>query len=149
MQEGTFFQQDAFKFSTRLYAKQVSGAHLGQNQPWIGSYRHLGEQIVMIGHRGNNGIDTLSTYFEAQQYATVFDHQVANAHLFVIPTQEYVCPPHAHPRAQKAFAERMERYARASGHSRLVELLSGHNKEHNDKFALSDDDDDDQVRTTL
>ena len=39
----------------------------------------------------------------------------------------------------------MEKYARASGHPRLVELLSRHASEQKDKFTLSDDED--QART--
>lgn len=35
----------------------------------------------------------------------------------------------------------MEKYARASGHPRLVELLSRHANEQKDKFTLSDDED--------
>lgn len=38
----------------------------------------------------------------------------------------------------------MERYARASGHPRLLELLSRHAIDQKDKFTLSDDD---QVRS--
>lgn len=41
---------------------------------------------------------------------------------------------------QDALAERMERYAKASGHPRLVELLSRHAKDQKDKFTLSDDE---------
>lgn len=46
---------------------------------------------------------------------------------------------------QRAFADRLERYAKASGHPRLVEFLSRHNDEQNDKFVLSDDEKEDQV----
>ena len=35
----------------------------------------------------------------------------------------------------------MERYARASGHPRLVEMLSRHAHDQKDKFTLSDDED--------
>lgn len=35
----------------------------------------------------------------------------------------------------------MEKYARASGHPRLVELLSRHASDQKDKFTLSDDED--------
>lgn len=50
------------------------------------------------------------------------------------------------PARQKTFvqdliAERMEKYARASGHPRLVELLSRHASDQKDKFTLSDDED--------
>lgn len=48
---------------------------------------------------------------------------------------------------QDLIAERMEKYARASGHPRLVELLSRHANEQKDKFTLSDDED--QARTGL
>ena len=43
--------------------------------------------------------------------------------------------------AQDLIAERMEKYARASGHPRLVELLSRHASDQKDKFTLSDDED--------
>ncbi|CAB1110286.1 unnamed protein product [Ectocarpus sp. CCAP 1310/34] len=43
--------------------------------------------------------------------------------------------------AQDILAERMEKYARASGHPRLVEILSCHVDEQKDKFTLSDDED--------
>ncbi|CAM9670667.1 unnamed protein product [Ectocarpus sp. 8 AP-2014] len=43
--------------------------------------------------------------------------------------------------AQDLLEERMEKYARASGHPRLVELLSRHANEQKDKFTLSDDED--------
>lgn len=42
---------------------------------------------------------------------------------------------------QDALAERMERYARASGHPRLVEMLSRYANDQKDKFTLSDDED--------
>lgn len=42
---------------------------------------------------------------------------------------------------QDLIAERMEKYARASGHPRLVELLSRHANDQKDKFTLSDDED--------
>lgn len=41
----------------------------------------------------------------------------------------------------------MERYAKASGHPRLVELLSRHANKQNDKFTLSDDED--QVKQSM
>ena len=44
-------------------------------------------------------------------------------------------------RSQDQIAERMEKYARASGHPRLVELLSRHASDQKDKFTLSDDED--------
>ncbi|CAM9214228.1 unnamed protein product [Scytosiphon promiscuus] len=43
--------------------------------------------------------------------------------------------------AQDRIAERMEKYARASGHPRLMELLSRHANDQKDKFTLSDDED--------
>eukprot|EP00752_Nemacystus_decipiens_P010330 g9202.t1 len=43
--------------------------------------------------------------------------------------------------AHDLIAERMEKYARASGHPRLVELLSRHANDQKDKFTLSDDED--------
>ncbi len=42
---------------------------------------------------------------------------------------------------QDQIAERMEKYARASGHPRLVELLSRHANDQKEKFTLSDDED--------
>lgn len=42
---------------------------------------------------------------------------------------------------QDLIAERMEKYARASGHPRLVQLLSRHASDQKDKFTLSDDED--------
>lgn len=47
---------------------------------------------------------------------------------------------------QDRIAERMEKYARASGHPRLVELLSRHANDQKDKFTLSDDEDQARVR---
>lgn len=49
--------------------------------------------------------------------------------------------------AQGALAERLERYAKASGHPRLMELLTRHANEQKEKFTLSDDENEDEVRT--
>lgn len=51
--------------------------------------------------------------------------------------------------AQGALAQRLEKYARASGHPRLVELLSRHAEDQKDKFTLSDDEEDDEASDAL
>lgn len=48
---------------------------------------------------------------------------------------------------QDALAERLERYAKASGHPRLMELLTRHANEQKEKFTLSDDENEDEVGT--
>ncbi|CAM9109123.1 unnamed protein product [Discosporangium mesarthrocarpum] len=46
---------------------------------------------------------------------------------------------------EEALTKRLEKYARASGQTRLVEMLSRHAKDQQDKFTLSDDEDEDAV----
>lgn len=57
-----------------------------------------------------------------------------------LPSRRSVRPPRE-LNTQGLLAERMEKYARASGHPRLVELLSRHASDQKDKFTLSDDED--------
>lgn len=66
----------------------------------------------------------------------------------VVPAGKNILPancPFFHPpralNTQDLLAERMEKYARASGHPRLVELLSRHASDQKDKYTLSDDED--------